>query len=331
MEILDQQKPTSIAWDSENWHYSPSEKIPTAIAKERLALYLLALDAINFCFWPGHHYPEEGGVSNLEYEHLAAAMARMAQEDEKEQEEKSDSLTDSYIFAPSRLSKITLDEMKNLLEKHLYGGTEAEKKRVTPLDNLEARCQLWNEVGLVLTEKFGGSAMKFLEVNEEGKSSLSAPKLVDRVVESFSGFRDYCSTEDGNLYFYKRAQICAGDLNAALKLELADMDHVTTFADYRVPQLLRHVGVLQYETSFGEKIDAFEEIEKGSSEENSIRAATVVAVEQLVDELKKQQKASDPSESFTAVTVDWYLWQLGERMHSAGTLKPHHRTRTTFY
>jgi hypothetical protein len=244
-------------------------------------------------------------------------------------------LSEAYAFAPSNLAKITQDEMAGLLDKHLYGGNAEEKKQVTPLDNVEGRCQLWNELGSILLESpWCGSVTKFLEIKKnDGKSELSAPQLVDRIVQYFPGFRDYCSCDGGYLYFYKRAQICIGDLNAALKLELADMDQVTTFADYRVPQLLRHVGVLQYGIELGEKIDACEEIEKESVEEKSIRASTVVAVEQLVEELRKQQEATGPgtSQTFTAVTVDWYLWQLGERMHNAGTLKPHHRTRTTFY
>mmetsp|Transcript_51553 Transcript_51553/g.57583 ORF Transcript_51553/g.57583 Transcript_51553/m.57583 type:complete len:108 (-) Transcript_51553:342-665(-) len=34
---------------------------------------------------------------------------------------------------------------------------------------------------------------------------------------------------------------------------------------------------------------------------------------------------------YTDVTVDWYLWQVGERMHQDGLMKPFHKVRTYFY
>ena len=54
------------------------------------------------------------------------------------------------------------------------------------------------------------------------------------------------------VHFYKRAQILVADLWAAFGCQTADNGHfasfvdvgkLTMFADYRVPQILRHVGV----------------------------------------------------------------------------------------
>ena len=150
----------------------------------------------------------------------------------------------------------------------------------------------------------------------------SAPLLVAKVLECFPGFRDHA---DDTLHFYKRAQICVGDWNAALNLNLKDMDQLTTFADYRVPQLFRHFGVLQYSNELAALVDAKQELAVNSAEERAIRSSTVAAVEYLVEELKQQ------GASYNAVTTDWYLWQVGERMELAGQLKPHHRVRTIFY
>lgn len=36
-------------------------------------------------------------------------------------------------------------------------------------------------------------------------------------------------------------------------------------------------------------------------------------------------------EDISAVTIDWYLWQRGEKEDRKGLLDPHHRVRTTFY
>jgi len=97
---------------------------------------------------------------------------------------------------------------------------------------------------------------------------------------------------------------------------------------------------LEYETSLGTAINNGREIPVNSEEEKTIRASTVVAVEELVQELRSLQQhlhtngnTSDNTDEpiFTAVSVDWYLWQLGEKMHHEGALECHHKTRTTFY
>jgi len=125
-----------------------------------------------------------------------------------------------------------------------------------------------------------------------------------------------------------------------------DMDLVTTFPDYRVPQILRHVDVLQYESSLDELVDGQVELEKGGIDEVSIRAGTVVAVEEIVQKVKEEiissvaaDSDSERSESdlrkladdVSAVTIDWYLWQRGEKLDRLNLLGSHHRVRTTFH
>lgn len=50
--------------------------------------------------------------------------------------------------------------------------------------------------------------------------------------------------------FYKRAQILIGDIWACYKGcdlgEFNDIDFITMFADYRVPQVLLHFGAMRY-------------------------------------------------------------------------------------
>ena len=170
------------------------------------------------------------------------------------------------------------------------------------------------------------------------------------------------------LYFYKRAQICVGDLHAALagaNLQTDDndasnhMDDITTFADYRVPQLLRHYHIIQYSTKLAQQIDTYEVLVQHSEEEYAIRASTIVVVELLVQELRRQHEPallqetasndgidihshhpsmigtattnSSCSTRWNAMQTDWYLWKLGEKMEHKNELQPHHRVRTTFY
>ena len=130
------------------------------------------------------------------------------------------------------------------------------------------------------------------------------------------------------------AQICVGDWQAALQLDLPDAEsQLTTFADYRLPQLLRHWGALEYaHTDLARCVDYEIPLEANSAAEISIRAATVVAVEELVKLLTMENTTkTDMARKWTSVQVDWYLWQVGEKLSASNQLAPHHRVRTIYY
>jgi len=62
---------------------------------------------------------------------------------------------------------------------------------------------------------------------------------------------------------------------------LSEIDQLTTFADYRVPQILREMGVLVYSADLSAVVDAKETIASSTRFEVEIRASTVVAVDKL--------------------------------------------------
>ena len=300
-------------------------------------------------------------INPLEYEHLALALKSVAEADHdqisKQKEESSNDKNnddfslceESYAFSPSNLAGMTSKQMTSLLKPYLKKKKTEGEEEYFYLDNIETRSKLWNEIGRGLIDNFEGSAIKFIAA-AEGQAS----KMVELMLENFPGFRDISTTsfDDNNdnghlrreIYFLKRAQIFVGDINAALDLNLEGMDQLTTFADYRVPQILRHYEVIEYNSSLSSMVDTGKEILKDSTEELSIRAATVIAVEELVDFLNSMDSNSnnnnktnnkvgneEKESSFTAVNVDWYLWQVGERMHQEKLLKPFHKVRTQFY
>jgi hypothetical protein len=224
--------------------------------------------------------------------------------------------SDAYAFSPKNLAAMTPEKMNSLLQPHLNGHY---------LDNIEKRSQLWKEIGKVLLENFEGSATQLLT-----RADKNASKLVELVFQFFPGFRDEAELDDKRITFLKRAQIFVGDVNAALKLGLEGMEKLTTFADYRVPQILRHFDIIEYSPALAHIVDSEKEITKSSTDEISIRAATVTAVEELVIFLNSGGAGSN-GEPFTSVSVDWYLWQVAERMHQDRLLKPFHKVRTQFY
>ncbi|GMH76450.1 hypothetical protein TL16_g07088 [Triparma laevis f. inornata] len=196
------------SWDEHGWHYKGEP--------EQTALYVLVLDALNFCFWPS----EKGA---LQYDHLAIALKTMCEGGD-------------FRFSPARLAAMTVEELRAELDPLLP----------CPMPAIEERCRLLNELGEGLTLFWEGSALKMIEA-----ANSSADSLVHIISRSFPGFRDTCVSPAGTqCYFYKRAQIAVADLWAAFDhshpCNFTDINKLTTFADYRVPQLLRDLDVMVY-------------------------------------------------------------------------------------
>jgi hypothetical protein len=72
--------------------------------------------------------------------------------------------------------------------------------------------------------------------------------------------------------------------------QFADIGLLTTFPDYRVPQMLRSAGVLRYDRRLGDAIDARRTLERGGTNEISIRAGTVCAVEGIVRRVRVREE-----------------------------------------
>ena len=134
------------------------------------------------------------------------------------------------------------------------------------------------------------------------------------------------------MFFYKRAQIFCGDLWGAFRGQglgaFHDISQLTMFADYRVPVVLRELGVLRYAQQLAAAVDARQELAAGSAEELEIRAATVVAIERLRAAVTAKHGVADPA-ALCSVALDWMLWERGERARQQH--RPHHRTLTIYY
>lgn len=337
------------AWDEEDWHYTGENYDRSNVSREdvqkqrfeRVALYILVMDCINFCFWPVADGKHKKNL--LEYEHLASALKILAEADDKGDSsishEGGGTVTraeDSYAFAPQNLIKLTNETFLEMMTPLLPKVPENEDESTYTIPNVNERVRLLVEMGQSLLFSHDGSATQFI-----AKANRSSDKLVFLILQSFPGFRD--ATVDSSrgrwVAFYKRAQILVADLWAALGSEdgalkhgsnlcnYRDMDKITTFADYRIPQLLRNMDVLNYSPALSHKVDARLEIQSSSMEEIYIRASTVVAVDYLVKIVKDKAKKG----GINAVKMDWYLWNIGEKLDRNGCLGNHHLVNTIFY
>jgi len=268
---------------------------------EEMVSYILVLDSLNFCFWP------ESGEDTweIEYESRGVSGYYALAPSLKEAIE-----SDVPITKADYLAKLSLHKLKEILR----GQGE--------LQLLEQRHKILNELGRVLLEEYGGEAHKL--VGTAGNSAINLARLL---AEKLSSFQDVAQYLDHKVFFYKRAQILAADLYGAFDGtrwgSFVDIDKLTAFADYKLPQVLRHLGILRYAQSLARKVDQKIFLEQGSPEEVEIRANTIWAVELIRKELEGMGKG------LRAVEIDWILWNMGQ--HKEFKARPYHRTVTIFY
>lgn len=159
----------------------------------------------------------------------------------------------------------------------------------------------------------------------------SAVEAVEFLVARVPHFRDVADLGEGyEVPFYKRAQLAISMIDRVL-IEgkfpwfFADTDSLTAFADYRLPQILREVGILVYSKDLAEMVDGEEEIPSQSVAEVCLRASTIWAVEYLRREIEGLHRGI----RFTAAQVDNLLWHRARELKDS--MRPHHRTRTIAY
>lgn len=187
---------------------------------------------------------------------------------------------------------------------------------------VEERVAHLREVGEVLMRDFGGQFGNVLSV-----CNYDAVVFVNTCVGLFSNFRDVSYYETGTVRFYKRAQHLAIMVWSLLQKQggrnLSRMEELTLLADNRVPQFLRHAGVLVYAEGLVRVVDGQVILESGSVEEIEIRAAAVVAGEMLRVELERH------GEKLMAVELDVNIWLMAEKLK--GVMKPAHRVVSVNY
>lgn len=178
------------------------------------------------------------------------------------------------------------------------------------------------ELGRVLRDRWNGDPIRVVSA-----AGGSAPELARWVAESFSSFDDVALFEGREVRFLKRAQILVADLWGAFSGRghgsFRDLDQLTAFADYKLPQVLRAWGILRYGASLSRRIARLVPLPAGSSDEIEIRASTLWAVELLRGALAERGLELSSTE------VDWLLWDAGQARLSG--MKPYHRTRTIYY
>lgn len=220
---------------------------------------------------------------------------------------------------PARdLREISAERCTSLFGQEPLGQ---ESSNATTAELMALFAKALNDLGRYLHERFDDSFTHLVE---------AAGGSVDRLIEILTEmplFRDVETYDGADVAFYKRAQLMAADLALAFDGRgpgrFDDLSKLTMFADNLVPHVLRVDGVLRYNPSLLEAIDAGELIAPGSKQEVEIRACALHAVEKIVEETRRTGPA------VTAMELDYFLWNRGQQPDYKA--HPRHRARTVFY
>lgn len=187
--------------------------------------WLFLIDTLNFCFWTKGSETNKWKVNNCTgYFALCAAINRTRQN-------KIIDIVNPYVYV-----KITKQELLEIFKSD---------DDLTEIPLIDERLKCLHEVGEVLVNKFDGKFENCIKL-----ANQSAEKLLNIIINEFPCFRDEANYAGERVTFYKRAQILIGDIWSCYRGKdlgsFHDIQMITMFADYRIPQVLIDFKALQY-------------------------------------------------------------------------------------
>ena len=233
----------------ENWLlYNPYNLLEFDI--EKIINFLLIFESIDYSFWGNPKWEidtDEGKKDGSDA--LLYAMLTYLKDTEN---------TD--------FSKLTFDEFKKLLKGNV--GIPLLKERYETIVNISK----------VVNEKMNGSFYNFI------KDVSSDIELFNIIVNNFKSFIDERKYNGKKIYFYKLAQLLTSDiLHIRKELEKITVDYSNLIgcADYKIPQTLRALEILEYDEELSRMVDERLQLDISSKYEVEIRASQIVVIEKI--------------------------------------------------
>ncbi|KAK5211001.1 hypothetical protein LTR41_003613 [Exophiala xenobiotica] len=300
-------------YSTETW--SSHELHPKA-KDEATVNFIFTMNLLNFSFW-SELSPEERftvdyrGQRWTGYWSLVAALQR--------------ALDEGYpITTPSFWTD--LESCPDTVLHHVFRSATSE-----PIPLLSQRISILREAGAILHDSFDSRPLNLIN-----RAENSASHLVNLLAQYFPNFRDTATFHGREVRLYKRAQILAADLwacfNGSSYGSFDDIDTLTMFADYRIPQMLQGLHCLWYSPRLESRIARLEQFAPGEAMEVEIRGCSIWCVELLRREIERRHP--EAKGKVNAVLIDFFLYDTCKEMEKRGQCEdmlPHHRTRSIFY
>lgn len=273
--------------------------------------WVFVTDTMNFSFWPDREDQQcevnYRGTTYRGYMSLCAAVTRAMDEGVP--------ITDPAYFSQMRETD---------LARVLRSDND------TPMPMLRERHQALTEAGRVLMQH-GGSFRSFIS-----PAGNDAEKMVRYVVDHIPSYRDEAVFEGRKISLYKRAQILVADFWGVMEAKgegnIPNLDSLTMFADYRVPQALVYLGALRYSAALMDALMNGELLSSGERREVEIRGCSIWCVEKIKNDLWRLVLERDGKRcDINSALIDFYLWTYAKQHHKEMAHIPIHHTRCVYY
>ncbi|KAJ4439681.1 hypothetical protein ANN_07809 [Periplaneta americana] len=308
-EIAEELKSKELSIDGFSQHELHPQK-----ADEAAVDWIFFADTLNFCFWSADkdHKSWEVSWNGKTYTGYFAFCAAIKKALEN----------GIPITSPKFYSQVTSEQLEKILR------SDNPNAKVTLLED---RVACLHQTGKKLIEKYKGS---FVECIKE--CSNSAQSLLKLIVQEFPCFCDEATFHGQRVAIYKRAQILIGDIWACFRGQglghFTDIDTITMFADYRIPQVMIHFGAMKYSDELMALLKSDTFLENGSENEVEIRGCSIEVVEQVADEVRKILQSQGHSDlTVNAILIDHFLWDYRRKHAEELESIPFHKTLSIYY
>ena len=135
------------------------------------------------------------------------------------------------------------------------------------------------------------------------------------------GIKDERIYDGTTIYFYKLAQLLTSDiLHIRSNIEKIEVDysHLLGCADYKIPQIMRALGIIEYNDELSLLVDNKQELCVSSLYEVEIRASMIVVINYIADKI-----------NYPAMDINDYFFTSGKNAKTK--IKPYHLCRNTNY
>ncbi len=278
----------------ENVHYLT--KVPYGIYNMNtrdIINFLLIYDAIDFSFWGNPKWTIDANGKNLDggiaLLHCIFNLFNGR----------------NSIEVYYQLENMTLEDFKDILKGNID----------IPL--LEERYKIVTGIAKIVNTKMNGSFYDHI------KDMNTDQEIFKTLISNFNNFEDTRTYNEKTIYFYKLAQLLTSDILHVIEIKEkrnVNYSNLLGCADYKIPQVMQSLGILEYDTKLLSLLETKTEIEENSEYEVEIRASMLVVINYIYEQINK---------SIDRIDINDFIWSKSQ--DKTKKYKPYHLTRTTSY
>lgn len=259
------------------------------LSDETIINFLLIYESINFSFWGEPKWTIDTNIGKLD-----GSIALLYVLLQYVKESKS---TDFSSMSKKEFLKILKGNIK------------------IPL--FEERFKIIKEVSAIVNDKMQGNFYQYI------KDITSDIELFETIIANFPSFKDERLYNKQTIYFYKLAQLLTSDIlhikEQKEKIKV-NYTHLVGCADYKIPQVLREFGILNYDNKLAKIVDNHSEISINSIYEVEIRANMITVINMINKKLNYK---------YCRIDINDFIYM--QKNNKNFKMRPYHLTRCTNY